>query len=490
MSENTVSKGFFWKLLERFGVSGTQFILQIILARILAPEHYGVLSLMLVFVNLANVFIQNGLNTALVQDKDVTDEDYSSVFWITLIVSGILYTIIFLTAPLIASFYEMPDIIAPLRIIALILLPGAYNSIQLAKVSRSLDFKKVFIGNVGAVLISGIAGIVIARNGGGLWALVAQSLISTVVACLIMSLSVRWYPRLILNWRRVRVLFNFGWKLVVSGLIETLYQDLNSLVIGKKYDSEALAYNNRGKQFPHFIISAVSGAAQSVMLPAMSAEQDDKSKVKELARSSIMLSCYIIFPIMAGLAAVATPLVSLILTDIWLPCVPFLQIYCISQAFYPVHSCNLQAINAIGRSDMFLKLELIKKSYGIVALIIAVLCFNSPIAIAMTSIITTVVGCFVNAYPNKKLIGYSYFEQMKDILPSIIISVIMCVSVLLVGMLALNNFVLLVLQIFVGICVYFLLSVIFKPAPYKMLINYIKNFKNKKSDNNAQKGTK
>ena len=333
---------FLWKLLERFGVSGTQFVLQIILARLLDPEHYGVLSIMIIFTTLANVFVQNGFNTALIQNKDVKEEDYSSVLWVSLGIAGVLYAALFFAAPLIGSFYEMPDIVFPFRVLALMLFPGALNSVQLAKVSKEMDFRKVFTSNLVAVIVSGVAGVVIALQGGGVWALVAQTLINVVMACIVMAFTVKLKLRFICQLDRVGILLSFGWKLLVSGLIETLYQDIRSLVIGKKYDSETLGYYNRGKQFPQFIINAVNGAVQSVMLPMMSAQQDDKSKVKTTMRTSIMTSAYIIFPMMAGLAGVAAPMVSLLLTDKWLPCVPYLQIYCFTFAFYPVHSCNLQ----------------------------------------------------------------------------------------------------------------------------------------------------
>lgn len=485
MSKNNISRGFAWKLLERFGVLGTQFVLQIVLARILDPGHYGALSIMIIFTTLANVFIQNGFNTALIQNKDVTEEDYSSVFWVSLIVACGLYWVIFVSSPLIAMVYYMEYITNPLRVLALMLFPGALNSVQLAKVSRELDFKKVFISNLGGIVVSGAAGIAVALSGGGLWALVVQTLLNVVVVCIVMRFTVKLKLRLVCNFDRVKTLFAFGWKLLVSSLIDTLYADLRSLVIGVKYDEDTLGYYNRGKQFPQFVISAVNSAVQSVMLPAMSAKQDDKSQIKEMMRKSITISAYIIFPVMAGLAAVATPLVSVLLTDKWLPCVPYMQVYCFSLAFYPVHSCNLQAINAMGRSDIFLKLEIIKKSYGLVLLTIAVLCFDSPLAIASTGFITTLISCFVNSHPNKKLIGYSYFEQMKDLLPSVLMAVVMCCVVLLVGTLNLSNIAILLIQIATGITVYVVLSAIIKPAPYKTLIGFIRKGLNKQSAKKA-----
>ncbi len=468
---NIVIKSFFWKLLERFGVSSTQFILQIILARLLSPEHYGVLSIMIIFTTLANVFIQHGFNTALIQNKDVTEDDYSSVLWVSLGIAAVFYAVIFVASPLIGMFYNMPDIVVPMRVIALMLFPGALNSVQLAKVSRKMDFKKVFFSNIGGVVISGIVGIVIAYMGGGLWALVVQHLLHVAVVCIVMQLTVHLKIKFAINWNRVKVLFSYGWKLLMSSLLDTLYQDLCSLVIGKKYDSGTLGYYNRGKQFPQFIINAVNGTIQSVMLPAMSAEQDHRTRVKQMMRASINMSAFVIFPMMAGLAAVAEALVTLLLTEKWLPCVPYMQVYCFTFAFYPVHSCNLQAINAMGRSDLFLKLEIIKKSYGIIALVIAVICFDTPLAIVMTGLITTWIGWFVNSWPNKKLLGYSMKEQMKDLLPSIIMSVSMGACVVLIGMLQIPVFLKLILQIMTGIAIYLVMSAIIKPEPYRMIMS-------------------
>lgn len=478
--QNRIVSGLLWKLLERLGVQGVQFVLQIVLARLLDPDHYGILSLMVIFTNLANIFVQRGFNTALIQNRDVTDEDYSSVLWVSVSISIGMYVVLFFAAPWIAEFYDMPDIIVPFRVLSLMLIPGAFNSVQLAKISREMNFKQVFRSNLAAIIIAGIVGIVLAYMGAGLWALVAQSLTNVIVACIVMWFTVKWRPQLICNFSRIKVLFSFGWKLLVSSLLDTLYQDLRSLVIGKKYDSGTLGYYNRGKQFPQFIISAINGAVQSVMLPAMSEKQDDRTQVKNLMRNSITLSAYIIFPMMAGLAAVAETLVELLLTEKWLPCVPYMQVYCFTLAFYPVHSCNLQAINAMGRSDLFLKLEIMKKTYGIAVLAIAVYCFDSPLAIAMTGLITTWIGWFVNAYPNKKLVSYSYFEQIADILPNLVMSLLMCVVVLTIGNFEMGIILTLILQVIGGIMIYVLLSVLIKPRAYVLLMEKIRMLKRNK----------
>lgn len=472
-----MKKALLWKLLERFGVQGVQFILQIILARLLSPDDYGVLAIMIVFTTLATVFIQTGFNTALIQNKDVTEEDYSSVLWVSLGITTVIYGIIFFCAPTIANFYSMPQLISPLRVLALMLFPGTLNSIHIAKVSREMDFKQVFIGNIGAIIISGIAGIVVAMRGGGLWALVVYTMLNVFIATVVMQFTTRLKVKFIINWNRIKILFSFGWKLLVSSLIDTLYQDLQALVVGKKYDGATLGYFNRGKQFPQFLMNSINGTVQSVMLPAMSQKQDDRENLKSFMRNSMTLSAYIIFPMMAGLAGVAEPLIRLLLTDKWLPAVPYLQIFCFSFAFYPVHSCNLQAINAMGRSDIFLKLEIIKKSYGIVAIIIAVAFFESPIAIALTGAITTIISCFVNASPNKKLIDYSYFEQIRDMLPSFLASIIMGAVVLAIGLIKINIIVKLAIQVLVGITIYLLISVVFKLNAFKLIIEVLKRMK-------------
>lgn len=471
-----MKKALLWKLLERFGVQGVQFVLQIILARLLSPDDYGVLAIMIIFTTIANVFIQTGFNTALIQNKDVAEEDYSTVLWITLCIAGILYAIIFFTSPTIGNFYSKPELVTPLRVLALMLFPGALNSVQLAKVSREMDFKQVFVGNVGAIIVSGIAGIVVAVLGGGVWALVVQTMLNVFTATVVMQFTTKLRIYLKVNFRRAKILFSFGWKLLVSAVLDTIYQNLQSLVIGKKYDSTTLGYHNRGLQFPQFLITSISSALQSVMLPAMSERQDKKDELKNMMRSAITLGAYIIFPMALGLAGVAEAFVKLVLTDKWLPCVPYLQIYCFSFIFYPINVCNLQAINAIGRSDLFLKLEIIKKSYGVVALIIAICFFKSPIAIALSAVITTIISCFVNALPNKKLISYSYKEQVQDILPSLIIAIIMFVLVCTIQLLQLNALLTLILQVVVGVMVYLLISAVARIKPFIQLLNIIKMF--------------
>lgn len=469
-----VSRGMFWKLMERFGVQGTQFVLQIILARLLDPAHYGTLSLMMIFVSLANVFIQQGFNTALIQNKDVTEEDYSSVFWVTLGIATLAYVLLYAFAPMIARLYEMPDLVWPFRALMLRLFPGALYSVQLARVSRDMNFKKVFTSSVVGSLIAGFTGILIALLGGGLWALVIHSFLNTAIACVIMLFSIHWRILPVCNLARVKVLFAYGWKLLVSGLVSSLYQDIRSLVIGLKYDSSTLGYYNRGRHFPQFLIKIINTTVSSVMLPAMSARQDERERLKSMMRKSIRLSAYIIFPMMAGLAAVGEPLVRLLLTDKWLPAVPYLQICCLTLAFNPMHSCNLQAINAIGRSDYYLKLELIKKGIALAVLALVVILFDSPLAIAASGILTTAIEFFVNAGPNRRLVDYSYREQILDFLPPLLASGLMFVLVAAITLLGWGVWLTLVVQVVAGVALYAGWSLLFRVPEFYMLLDTAK----------------
>ncbi len=464
-----IVSGMVWKLLERFGVQTIQFILQLVLARLLDPENYGVLALMIVFINIATVFVQSGFNTSLIQNPDVSEDDYSSVFWVSLAIATGLYAVLFFSATTIASYYDMPQIILPFRVLALMLFPGALNSVQLAKVSREMDFRKVFYSNIGGIVISAGLGIVLAFKGFGLWALVAQTLLNILIAALVMIFTVDFRPRLVCDLRRVGVLFSFGWKLMAASLLDTVYLELRSLVIGKKYTAETLGYYNRGKQFPQFAINGINGAVQSVMLPAMSAKQDNPGAVRDIMRRSVIVSSYLIFPLMGILAGMSRPIIQLLLTDKWLPAVPYMQVYCFVMAFFPIHTCNLQAINAMGRSDVFLKLEFVKKLLGVGLLIVALIVFDSPIAIALSGAVSALLSTFINSYPNKVLIQYSYKEQLQDLLPQFVLSILMALLVIPVQFLRVPTLLHILLQLILGAVFYLGVSMLFRFEGFKLV---------------------
>lgn len=476
--KSTVLSSLFWKLLERGGTQGIQFIVQIVLARLLLPEEYGLIALVTIFIALANVFVQSGFNTALIQKKDADEVDFSSVFYLSLLVAALLYIVLFLTAPLIANFYRNLHLIPVIRVLSITLFFGAFNSIQNAYVSKNMMFKKLFFSSLGATLVSGTVGVLAAYMGYGVWALVMQQLANQFMITIILWFTVKWRPHLIFSIKRVKVLFSYGWKLLASSLLATLYNDIRTLIIGRIYSPATLGFYNRGKQFPQLIVSNIDGSIQSVMLPTLSAHQDDRRRVKDMVRRAIVTSSFIMLPMMVGLAVVAEPLVKILLTDKWLPSVPFLQIFCASYALMPIHTANLQAINALGRSDIFLKLEVIKKFIGI-----GILFMSLPFGVmglAIGEVVSGIIGSFVNAYPNKQLLNYSYKEQWKDIMPSLLLSLAMGIVVYGVGLMKLSVVKTLGLQVGLGGAIYIILSKIFKIESFEYLTGTIRQVFNQK----------
>lgn len=455
--KSSVITSLIWKFLERIGTQGVQFVVAIVLARLLAPADFGLIALVTVFIALANVFVQSGLNTALIQKKDADNVDFSTVFYASLAIAALLYGALFIGAPLIADFYNgQTKLIPVIRVLGFILLMGAVNSVQEAYVARNMMFKKLFYRSIGAIIPSGIFGVALAYLGYGIWALVGQQLMNSFLICVIMWFTVKWRPQLVFSFARFKGLFSFGWKLLCSALLDTGYRNIRDLVIGKMFTPADLGFYNRGDQFPKIIITNINSSIQSVLLPSLSTVQDNRPRLKSLARRSIKTSAFLILPIMAGLAAVAEPLTLVVLGEKWLPAVPFIQICCFSYAFWPIHTTNLSAINAVGRSDVFLKLEIIKKCYGLAVLALAIWLFHSPIGIAASAAITAPLGSFVNAYPNKKLLNYGFGEQMKDFLPSFVLSVAMGIGIYcLSGMVCINPVFKILLFMLVGSLFYF-----------------------------------
>jgi len=472
-SQKTLSS-FFFKLIESVGNQGIAFIVSLYLARLLDPADYGVLAMLTVFIAVAQVFVQSGLNTALIQRKDVDETDLSSVFYVSFGVAAAFYALLFVLSPWLADFFRMPALKDTLRVMALILLPGSLVSVQTAVVSRQMAFRKLMVASLLATVLSGTVGLIMAKGGAGYWALVAQQMTNQCALAVLLLILVKWRPRRVFSFERVKSHLRFGWKLLVSGLLDTGFTNLRSAVIGKKFSDDALAFYTRGKQFPELVMNAINGSISSVILPVLSEQQSETERMKTTMRRSVMLSSFIVVPMMAGLAAVAQPLISLLLTDKWLPCVPFLQLCCIDFALYPIHTNNLSAINAKGRSDIFLKLEIIKKVYGMVILLISVLCFDSVMAIAWGGVISSVVSAAINAHPNQELINYGYLEQMRDILPILLISLVMFAVVYAMNALSLATGMLLVLQAIVGVAVYVGLSMLFKVESMQFIGQFVK----------------
>ncbi len=477
-SDNGNSKfvsNFLWRFLERCGAQGVTLIVSIVLARLLDPNVYGTVALVTVFTTIMQIFVDSGMGNALIQKKDADDLDFSSVFYFNMLMCSALYLIMFFAAPFIATFYKMPELTAVVRVLSLILIVSGVKNVQQAYVSRHLMFKKFFFATLGGTVGAAIVGILMAYLGYGVWALVAQMLFNAIVDTIILWITVKWRPKKMFSFNRLKGLFSFGWKLLVSALLDTIYNNLRQLIIGKVYTKQDLAYYNNGKKYPEYLVFNINTAIDSVLLPTMSNEQDHPERVKSMTRRAIKTATFIIMPLMVGFAVCAKPIVSLILTDKWLPAVPYMQIFCVSFAFYPIHTANLNAMKAMGRSDLFLILEIIKKAIGLVTIVIA-LKFG-VMAMAYSMLITSFISQVVNAWPNKKLLGYSYLEQVKDMLPQMGLSILMGAVVYSVSFFEFNSLITILIQVPLGIVLYLAGSIIFHVESYGYIVGILKNIR-------------
>lgn len=480
-TKQNVLSNLIWRFAERCGAQIVQLIVSIVLARILKPEAYGTIALILVFANIFQVFVDCGLGNALIQKKNADDLDFSSVFYFNMVMCLVLYGILFFCAPLISRFYGDSSLTALTRVLCLTVVISGIKNVQQAYVSRTLQFKKFFFATLTGTIISAVVGISMAVYGFGVWALVAQKLTNLAIDTLALWITVEWRPKRMFAWQRLKGLISYGWKLLASSLLDTVYSNIRSLIIGKFYTEADLAYYNQGNQFPSIIVTNINNSIDSILLPVMSQEQAHKEVVKKMTRRAIKTSTYIMAPLMMGLAFVAPNIVKILLTDKWLLCVPYLRIFCITYMFYPIHTANLNAIKAMGRSDMFLKLEIAKKVVGMI-LLLSTMWFG-VMAMAYSMLVSSLCSQLINSWPNRKLLNYQYIDQMKDILPSIILAVFMGGCVSLLSFLKLPVILILVIQIILGGIIYLSGSVLTKNDSFEYLWSVVqpilKNYKRK-----------
>lgn len=451
-SKGNVIKSFFWKLLERFSVQGLSLCITLVLARILSTSDYGTVAIITVFVNLANVIIDGGLNTALIQKKDTDSLDYSTIFFSSILLSIVLYALLYVTSPWIAEFYDIPELVDMIRILGVILVFEAVNSIQRAYVSKMMLFRKLFYSSFFALLVSGSLGIYMALNDYGVWALISQQMTCVLVTIIIMWFTIKWRPILAFSFERFKKLFDYGWKIFGLNFITTLYLNIRSLIIGKFYSPADLAFFERGHTLSSMVVQNINTSLQTILFPVLSNSQNDKVRIKSLVRRSTGMTCLLIFPALIGLISIAKPLVLLILTEKWLPAVAYIQIYSIAYMLFPVQVANMEAIKAMGYSGISLKLEIIKKVIETTILIISV--FMGVIAIVWGVVFFNFVCLFINLYPSKKYLDYGVFEQVKDIIPTFLCAIMMGFSIYWIQYLPIHLLLILMLQMIMGVLVF------------------------------------
>ena len=473
-----VVSNLIWRFFERCGAQLVSVVVTIVLARLVDPADYGPISKVAVFTSILMVFVDSGMANALIQKKDPDDLDFSSVFYFNVAFCLLLYALLFLFSPLIARMYHDPGLTLILRVLGLTVVVSGVKNVQQAYVSKTLQFKRFFFATLGGTLFSAVLGITMAHLGFGVWALVAQQLSNVTVNTVILWFTVGWRPKRMFSFQRLGGLLSYGWKLLGAQLLDTVYLKLYPLVIGIRYTDADLAFFDRGNHLPNLVVENINYSIDSVLLPVLADEQDDAGQVREMTRRAIKTSTYVMMPLMAGLAVCAEPLVRLLLTEKWLPCVPFMQIFCIIYAFYPLHTANLNAIKAMGRSDVFLKLEIIKKALETAVLLITMR--YGVFAMALGELFSSIVSQLINAWPNKRLLNYSYLRQLKDMGPSILLSLVMAALVWPLNLLHTGDLVKLLLQVPLGAAVYVLGSRLLKLDSFDFLLSILRKFLHKK----------
>lgn len=472
-----VTTSMIYKTMERYVVMAFQMVVQIVIARILSPSDYGLVAMMSVFISIASVFINNGFNAAIIQKKEADSRDFGTALFLNFLIGLLLYALLFIFAPVIASFYNEPQLKLCLRVLALILPIGSVSSIQSAIAVRRMQFRNLFICNVIGSVASGVIGITAAVLGAGYWALIAQQISSFVVIAIALTYHATWKPRFDFVKESACEQFNFGWKMLGASLINSIYNELNSLIIGKKYTAADLSFYTKGRSFPHVITTGVDSALQSVLLSSMSKNQDNEKELHRLIRISSVANTYLLVPMLCFLAVAGDNIISLLLTEKWLPMVPFMQICCITFAFHPVASINMQVIAAVGRSDMRLKLEFIKKPFGIIMLILAIP--YGPIGIAISAAITSVFGLLIGYIACQRIVHYRIIDSLKDLYPAWGMALVAGAVVNLMNGLDLNKFLLLSLQLVAMTVVYYILSRTFNLLGYRIIKEKIHHYKHK-----------
>ena len=445
-------KGALWSFSSRACVQVVQFVIAIILARLLSPEDYGVVGLAYVAIALVECFANLGIGGAIIQKKEVDELDYNTCFWAELCVRLLVFGIVFFIAPYFARYYGKPILVKLIRVIVISGLLGVACAIPNLKLTRAMDFKTTSWIGVVSTLTSGVLAVIAAFCGFGMWALVVQNMVGTIVSVPLLLWKVPWRPKLQFSFQKFRHFINFGYKLLFSGILETVYNNISSLIVGKAFSVEALGFYTKGKKLPKMVMESVNGPINNVAFPMFSKLQDDVGKNKAALRKALMTSIFFVAPIMTELAVTAKPVVLLLFGEKWLPAVPFLRIMAIVFVFYPIHTLNLGAITGKGRTDIFLKLEIAKKACGVTLMFLFI-----PLGLfwfVCSSLIGTVFGVLINTFPMKKLIGYSTWEQITDISKSLLGSVVMALIILPLCFLEVNVICILAIQILLGVIAY------------------------------------
>lgn len=466
------TKGLFWSSVERFSNQGVQFFFSIILARLLSPSDYGIVAMVVIFFAIAQTFVDSGFSNAIVRKKDRTESDLSTCFYFNILIGFVFYILLFLCSPFIAEFYGQPILSPIVKISGLNVLINSLCIVQQAQFTIRIDFKTQAKVTLTSTVISGILGILLAYLGYGVWALVWQGVTGSFVRMILFWILSKWRPRESFSKDSFHYLFGYGSKLLASGLLDTTYNNIYPIVIGKFYSPAQLGNFSRAQGWASLPSSNITGILQRVTFPVLTEMQDDNERLATNYRKLLRLSAFVIFPLMMLLAAIASPLVRVVITSKWDACVPYLQIICFAKMWYPIHAINLNLLQVKGRSDLFLRLEIIKKVVGV-----SVMCVTIPLgvtAMCFGMVFTSINALFINTYYTGKLINVGYLTQMKDLLPILFISLLMGACAYASTWLFSTEWIKLFMAVVIGGIMYLILSIFFAKDEYIEVMNVIK----------------
>ncbi|STB55045.1 lipopolysaccharide biosynthesis protein [Clostridium perfringens] len=479
MGTDTLKKktltGLFWTFTEVISNQGIQFLIQIFLARLILPEEFGLIGMITVFIAISNSIIDSGFSNALIREKEVNQNDYSTVFYFNLITAIVIYVILYFSSPMISVFFAQPKLSLILRVLAITIIINAFGIIPRAILTRKINFKAQMIINISSSLVSGFIAIILAYKGFGIWSLVFRTIIMQFMQALMLSIVNKWRPSLVFSKNSFEKLFGFGWKLLVSGLIDTIYNNLYYMVIGKMYSASDLGYYTNAQKLRDIAATSISTAVQKVSYPVLSCMQNEEEVLKNMYKKIIKSSVYITFPVMFGLAIVARPLILILFGDNWSKSIIYFQILCLAGMLYPLHAINLNILQVKARSDLFLKLEILKKCVSIILIAIAILSKWGVIGLIWMQVVSSVISFFINSYYSKSIIGYSTLNQMKDILPILIITLFMGITTYFIGTFVPNyNFIKILIQISFGSIFFIVISYMFKIKEFFSILDIMK----------------
>ena len=474
MGKNKILSGVTWSFAEKLLTDLVSTIITIVLSRILLPEDYGLVALVTIFITISSIFVTTGLGTALVRDKNATEEQMATIFYLNVILGIVIYVILFLCAPLIAGYRGNRELVALVRVLGLKIPISSVYNIQHAHVKKKMEFRLFFWSSFAGTVMSGVVGITMAYMGFGAWALVWSTLTDNIMDSIVLFFTTKWFPKPVLKIKECKPMIDFGFKVLVKEFINRVYGQLRGLIIGLKYSSADLAYNTKGQKFPSMFIEIVNTTVIRVMLPALSEIQDDREKMRYVIKTSTQLTMFVIVPIMMGLLVTADNFITILLTDKWIEAAPYIQIYCLVFMIQPLCVVDERVLEAYGLGNIMIKKQVFDTIVSIAVIVLALICFDGAIYIALSLVISTFIGVMVNIYLAGRETKYGILEHIKDNGSIFIIAIIMGIAVSMVGKIDLNVFVSLGLQIVVGVIVYAGLALVLKLEPAMYIIDFLK----------------